>query len=111
MFYHQVYAIIKDSIVKNIIVCKNYEIANIIARNTYGNDAIAIDCTHWNCAINDRYENNKFYDKDGNERVYIGDEIENINKLKVENEQLKQQTSEDNETILDHEFRLMELEG
>lgn len=37
--------------------------------------------------------------------------IYDIKTLKQENEQLKKQTSEDNEIILDHEFRLMELEG
>lgn len=110
MIYHQIFAEIQNEEVKNIIVCKDYMVANQLAQKTYGKDAIAVDCTFYDCAIGDTYKNNTFYDSDGNERKYWGNEIENINTLQQENEQLKKQTSEDNRTILDHEFRLMELE-
>lgn len=111
MIYHQIFAEIQNEEVKNIIVCKDYMIANQLAQKTYGKDAIAVECTFCDCEIGDTYKNNTFFDPEGNERKYWGNEIENINKLKIENTQLKKQTSEDNETILDHEFRLMNLEG
>lgn len=111
MIYHQIFAKIKDNIVKELMMCNSYEMANIVARKTYGKDALAVEVTFWECQIGDTYRNNKFYSPEGKERQYWGNEIENIEKLKSENEHLKKQTSEDNETILDHEFRLMELEG
>lgn len=106
MFYHQVYAEILDKKVKNIIVCNNYEMANILARNTYGQDAIAVECTYWACAIGDTYENNQFISPEGDEREYKGSEAENIEKLKIENTQLNRQVSEDNETMLDMAYEL-----
>lgn len=101
MFYHQVYAQIKDNLVQNIIVCNNYEMANTLARNTYGEDAIAVECTYWACGIGDTYRDNAFYDSDGNARAYKGSEAENIAKLESENTKLNEQVSEDNDSILD----------
>ena len=106
MFYHQVYAEIDNKKVKNIMVCNNYEMANVLARNTYGNNAIAVECTYWACGIGDTYLNGAFYDSQGNIREYIGSEAENISKLTADNAQLKSQLSEDNETMLDMAFEL-----
>ena len=52
-------------------------------------------------------EGNKYYEWE--EDRYTGSEY--VPMLFKENLQLKKQNNEDNETILDHEFRLMELEG
>lgn len=123
MFYHQVYAQISDTRVMNIVVCTDFEMANLIAKKIYGNDAIAVDCTYWACAIGDKYENGAFYDKDGNEREYKGSEAENISKLKqqvnedndtiidlmYENDVLKDQVEEDNDAILDIDYRVSQL--
>lgn len=106
MFYHIIYAQILDKKVKNIIVCNDIEMANILARNTYGQDAIAVECTYWACAIGDKYENNKFISPEGEERKYKGSEAENIEKLELENSQLNEQVSEDNETLLDMAYEL-----
>lgn len=106
MFYHQVYAEILNKEVKNIMVCNNYEMANILARNTYGTEAIAVDCTYWACNIGDTYENNKFYSPEGDVREYKGSEAENIIRLTDENVLLKEQMSEDNESLLDMAFEL-----
>lgn len=106
MFYHIIYAQILDKKVKNIIVCNDIEMANILARNTYGQDAIAVECTYWACAIGDTYENNKFISPKGEEREYKGSEAENIEKLEIENTQLNRQVSEDNETMLDMAYEL-----
>ena len=106
MFYHQVYAEILNKKVKNIMVCNNYEMANILARNTYGQDAVAVECTYWACAIGDTYENNRFISPEGKEREYKGSEAENIEKLELENTQLNRQVSEDNETMLNMAYEL-----
>ena len=50
--------------IANICVCDNYEIANQIARNTYGPDAIAVDTTLIPVVIGDTYKNGKFYRDD-----------------------------------------------
>ena len=92
------------------MVCNNYEMANILARNTYGQDAIAVECTYWACQIGDTYENNKFISPEGEERGYKGSEAENIEKLELENSQLNEQVSEDNETLLDLDYRVSVLE-
>ena len=124
MFDHQIYAQIKNKQVINIMVANNYEIANIITRNSYGKDAIAVDCTYWACMINDTYDNGKFYDPNGNERKYKGNEIENIETLKAqisedndtildliyENDLLKDQVEEDNDSLLDLDYRVSQLE-
>lgn len=108
MFYHIIYAQILDKKVKNIIVCNDIEMANILARNTYGQDAIAVECTYWACQIGDTYENNKFISPEGEEREYKGSEAENIEKLEYENIGLKTQLSEDNEAMLNMAYELDE---
>lgn len=124
MFHHQVYAQISNSKVMNICVCSNYEMANLVTRKTYGNDAIAVDCTYWACCIGDIYEDGVFKDPDGNKREYKGSEAENIAVLQrqvsddndtildlmYENDLLKDQVSEDNDAILDIDFRVSQLE-
>ncbi len=106
MFHHQVYAEIYNEEVKNIIVCSNYEMANVLARNAYGNSAIAVECTYWACGAGDTYGNGKFYDPQGNEREYKGSEAENITNLENENIALRSQLRDDNETMLDIAFEL-----
>ena len=111
MFYHQVYAQIVNNKVKNLIVCKTFEVADMITKKTFGKNAFVVEATYYDCDIDDTYKNEKFYDKDGNERHYKGNEAENIAKLETENEQLKKQTSEDNDSILDLDYRVTMLEG
>ena len=111
MFHHQVFAQIKNEKVENIIVCANYQMANTLAKKVYGKDAISVECTYWDCAIGDTYRDNTFYDKEGNKRNYIGTEEENIKQLQTENEELKRQSYEDNDAILDLDYRVSVLEG
>ena len=62
MIVHQVYAMIDDQgNVLNVAVCDNYELANQLAREVYGEDAIAVDCLQYPCGIGDKYINNRFY--------------------------------------------------
>jgi len=49
MIVHQVFAQIHKGEVKNVIVCDNYELANWLARATYGSEAIAVDCLQYPC--------------------------------------------------------------
>ena len=65
MIVHQIFAQICEKEIKNIIVCDNYELANYLARATYGDDAFAVDCLKYPCQIGDQYSNNTFYKSDG----------------------------------------------
>lgn len=47
MYVKQTFAIIKDEVIKQDIVCDNYELANQLARKVYGDDAIAVDSTQY----------------------------------------------------------------
>ncbi|MFW6680249.1 hypothetical protein ACOAOT_21720 [Lacrimispora sp. AGF001] len=88
------YALIYENIVKNRFECENYELANLLARASFGNDAFATDTTKYASTVGDRYENNKFYHvlEDGTvkEVAYIPSEQENIDLLhgKLLNSQL-----------------------
>lgn len=61
MIVHQVFAQIFDGEIKNIIVCDNYEMANWLARASYGDEAFAVDCLQYPCEIGDKYRNGIFY--------------------------------------------------
>ena len=61
MIVHQVFAQIIEGEVKNIIVCDNYDMANWLAKQVYGDEAIAIDCLQYPCAIGDIFRDGKFY--------------------------------------------------
>ena len=103
------FALIKGYEIKNIICSvngktANYETANQIARETYGQDAIAIDCTYYQVGIGDIYKDNQFINKETNEPCeYLGTDEENIEILKKENELYL-------DTILDLDYRLQLLE-
>lgn len=71
MIVHQVFAIVHEETVQNIIVCDNYELANQIARGTYGNEAIAVDCLQYRCFKDCKYKDGKFYDLEDKEIPYI----------------------------------------
>ena len=80
--------------------------ANIVTRHTYGQDAIAVDCTYWACGIDDTYEDGVFKSPDGQEREYKGNEVENINVLQNENVKIKQEALDNYEELLDTQFEL-----
>ena len=73
MIVHQVYALISEETVQNVCVCDNYEMANYIARASYGNSAFAVDCLQYPCQIGDSYRNNTFYrtDEETGEEIVI----------------------------------------
>jgi hypothetical protein len=69
MIVHQIFAQIKSSEVRNIIVCDNFEVANKLAKAAYGNDAFAVDCLQYSCRVGDKYHDDNFFRVgiDGNE--------------------------------------------
>ncbi len=73
MIVHQVFAQIYDDEVKNVIVCDNYEIANMLARAAYGNVAFSVDCLQYPCGPGDHYHDGIFWrvDEEGNEEEVI----------------------------------------
>lgn len=107
MELHRSYAQIYENIVKNIMVCENYELANYVTKATYGDQAFAVDCTQYNCKIGDLYHNNNFYyvSEDGKEIQveYIPTQEQKISILEYE---LNTQT----EYNLDMDYRTSVLE-
>jgi len=76
------YALIFQNKVKNRFECENFELANTLARASFGNDAFAIDTTKYASTIGDTYKSERFYHtlEDGTEEEveYIPSEQENI---------------------------------
>lgn len=64
MYIKQTFALIQGEIIKQDIVCDNYEVANQLARSVYGEDAIAVDSTQYPVSEGDYYINGNFYFKD-----------------------------------------------
>ena len=61
MWCNQIFSQISENVIKNIIVCDNFEMANYLARCTYGDAAFAVDTTLYPIRIGDTYDNGKFY--------------------------------------------------
>lgn len=64
MYIKQTFALIKGEVIKQDIVCDNYEMANQLARRVYGEDAIAVDSTQYPVSEGDYYIDGNFYFKD-----------------------------------------------
>lgn len=60
MVCHEVFALISDNEVKNVIVGDFYN-CNEIARIEYGEDAVAVEVTQYPVQSGDSYENGNFY--------------------------------------------------
>lgn len=65
MVVHQIFAFIKGEDIKNIAVCDNYELANQISRDIYGDEAFAVECTQYPLSIGDKFIRKRFVFKDG----------------------------------------------
>ncbi|WP_313072953.1 hypothetical protein [Lacrimispora sp.] len=80
------FALIYENKVMNVFICENYELANQLARASYGDNAFAIETTRYASEIGDKYENGIFYHKleDGSfkEAMYIPTEKDNIDELR-----------------------------
>lgn len=92
MIAQLVYAVIKDSTVKNIIVATDIESAQMVSRAVFGEDAFAIETTYVPCMEGDIYRDHEFYrpDENGNEILIerMPTEADEIKRLKQENKEL-----------------------
>ncbi len=109
MWCNQIFSVISENQVMNIMVCDNYEMANYLARCTYGQDAFAVDTTLYPLSIHDIYEDGRFYrvSEDGTRVEVLKNptEKERILYLTEQNEALT-------ETVVDLDYRqcMAELE-
>lgn len=99
MWCNQIFSLIHEDEIKNTIVCDNFEVANQIARITYGEDAIAVDTTLYPVTLGDRYIDGIFY---------RGDEV--ILRNPTEAERITAIEEKQMESELDIDFRLSMLE-
>lgn len=105
MIVHQVFAIVHEEIVQNIIVCDNYELANQIARGTYGNEAIAVDCLQYRCFKDCKYKDGKFYDLEDKEIPYVPTQeqqvatLQQMNKILYKTAKLSAQNFTDEQAV------------
>lgn len=88
MVAHEVFAMIFDETVQNVVV-GHYEETNRVARCVYGDDAFAVDCTQYPCEIGDKYIDGIFYKSDGITPIdRLPTDKEEIQQLKADNAQL-----------------------
>ena len=103
MIVHQVFAQIHNNKVKNVIVCDNYELANWLARATYGPEAVAVDCLQYPCGPGDNYRDGVFYKvlEDGTEQ-----EINYVPTQEQQVQQLHMEAAQTAEYQMDMDYRL-----
>ncbi len=61
MIAQRVFAQIADEKVVNISVGEDYEMANWVTRQCYGDEAFAVECTQYPCGVGDAYRDGTFY--------------------------------------------------
>lgn len=100
------FALIYENEVKNIFDCDSYELANQLARASYGNKAFAVETTRYASRIGDKYENGIFYHTLENgsleEAMYIPTEKDNIEVLQskiIESQLILTETYENKITL------------
>ena len=106
MWCTQNFAFINDGLIKDIVVCDDYDVANNLARNIYGANAIAFDVSHYSLQIGDVYSNGRFYR--GEEEILPNPTVEDkINELTAETISLEEATCDLND---DYERRISDIE-
>lgn len=105
MWCNQIFALLKLTdattntyVVENCIVADNFEIANKIARASYGDTALAIDTTRIPVHIGDVYMNETFYNINGEAVEPNPTEAETIKKQQREINKLTSQ----NDTLIEY---------
>lgn len=106
MWCTQNFAFIADGEVQDVVVCDDYNIANELAVNMYGKDAIALDCTHYALQKGDIYFKQKFY-RDGEEILPEPTVEDKINELIASTTNLEEATCDLND---DYEQRIIDIE-
>lgn len=82
MWINQIFSLINENEIQNIIVCDNYEVANQIARASYGETAYAVDTTLYPVGIGYKHIDGFFYDTSDNLVEANPTEAEEIANLK-----------------------------
>lgn len=94
MYYQRIFAQIFEDTIQNRIVCDDYEMANYLARATYGETALAVECNQYKVGIGDKYRDGIFYQADGETPAeYILTHEEEIDRLSEELETEKKSAS------------------
>jgi hypothetical protein len=108
------FALIYENEIKNRFECDNYELANVLAKASFGNEAFAVDTTRYATNIGDRYENGVFYYvlEDGTlERsLYISTEKDNIAELQLKLIQSQLALTETYESKITLEEKILTLQ-
>ncbi len=108
------FALIYESEVKNVFICENYELANQLARASYGDKAFSIETTRYSSSIGDKYENGIFYRnlEDGTleEVEYIPTEKDNIAELQSKLVQSQLVITESYESKISLEEKILTLQ-
>ena len=85
MYYQRIFAQIFEDTIQNRIVCDDYEMANYLARATYGETALAVECNQYKVGIGDKYRDGIFYQADGETPAeYIPTHEEEMERLSEE---------------------------
>lgn len=113
MWCNQIFSLINNGTIQNIVVCDNYETANQLSRSMFGNNALAVDTTLYPVAIGDSYISGKFY-RDGVEIPANPTEAREIEILQEITSELQSMTSDIEEALCDsdesYNQRLAEIE-
>ena len=109
MYVKQTFALIKDETVKQDIVCDNYELANQLARNVYGEDAIAVESTQYPISEGDKYIDGYFYFKDGVTRVPRNNTSDENASIAVQKANDIEMVIAENSVDMDYRLSLLEL--
>lgn len=107
MWCNQIFSLISENQIQNIIVCDNYEIANQIARMNYGDNAYAVDTTQYPVSIDCKYIEGIFYDMENNIVERNPTEQEEIQLLKDAYNELEIRQTE---AELEADFRISMVE-
>ncbi len=107
MWCNQIFSLIVDKTVKNIIVADNYEVANQLAKLNFGVDAYAVDTTQYPLAIGYGHIEGFFYDEDNNIVLPNPTERETITLLQ---DKLVEIDNSNVELAIDADYRVSVLE-
>lgn len=109
MWCNQIFSLVTNEVIENIIVCDNYENANQIARTLYGEESYAVDTTQYPLGIGYKCVNGVFYTPDGKEEVVrnlTADEEASLALNKANNVETHQAEIE---LDVDHRLSMLEL--
>jgi hypothetical protein len=107
MWCNQIFSLIQEETIKNIIVADNYEIANQLARMQYGDEAYAVDTTQYPVGIGYKHIDGVFYDED---EVAINQNPNESQNIALLQDKIQVLESSNIETELDIDYRLSMIE-